>query len=60
MQHCNDVIVHGYSGMSDKDEGKTVFNALTITLEEVELVKAESLVAWSVTMDKSVVNKNHA
>lgn len=40
--------------MSDEAEGKTIYNALTMTSEEVEIVK-EEIAKWRVTMDKSTV-----
>ena len=41
--------------MSDKAEDKTVFSALSITSEEVELMKA-CTTKWAITMDKLMVN----
>lgn len=41
--------------MSDKAEGKTIFSALTMASEEVQLVN-DRTVAWTVAMDKSMVS----
>lgn len=50
-KHCDKVIVQGYSGMSDKAEGRTVYNALTMTSEGVEVIQ-EEISTWKITMDK--------
>lgn len=55
MQHCDKVIAEEYPEMSDKAKGRTVFNALVITSDKVELIMAE-MKSWTVNMDKSVVS----
>ena len=41
--------------MSNKAEGKTTYNALTMVSEEVQLT-SEKQAAWTVTMDKTLVS----
>ena len=41
--------------MSNKAEGKTTYNALTMVSEEVQLT-SEKQAAWTVTMDKTSVS----
>lgn len=48
------VIAGEYSGMSGRAEGRTVYNALTMTGDEVRVLKGEAAM-WTVTMDKSMV-----
>jgi hypothetical protein len=40
--------------MSDMAEGRTIYSALTMASQEVQLLKEDTL-AWTITMDKSVV-----
>lgn len=54
-KHCDRVIVRGYSGISEKEEGRTVYNALTVVSEEVQLISEEQA-AWNVAMDKTSVS----
>lgn len=57
FQHCDKVMVKGYSGVLEKDEGKTVYSAVCVISESVHLVKSRSAIAtWKITMDKLAVS----